>query len=225
MFEHRRFGLEQAVIDYIKTMTRRAVSERLLRDAEVYSGGDIKRRDEYLIAHAPYKVGDVVAIKQSYEAAGYEPGRSIPVKEHGGLQVRADSLAGWTNKMFVRADLMPHRICITDVKVEYLQDISDEDCRKEGIIHVTWRQYMKQDPFDFGPQEYEDHDVWTLPIFEESLVDPWALQEEEEYCAESPDVAYAVLIFKLMGRKVWDKNPLVFAYEFEYLKQTTNKTD
>ena len=41
---------------------------------------------------------------------------------------------GWHNKMFVRADLMPHRIRITNVRVERLQDISDEDCLKEGIV-------------------------------------------------------------------------------------------
>ena len=36
--------------------------------------------------------------------------------------------------MFVRADLMPHRIRITDIKVERLQEISDEDCLSEGLV-------------------------------------------------------------------------------------------
>ena len=35
--------------------------------------------------------------------------------------------------MFVKADLMPRHIEFTDRKVERLQDISDEDCLKEGI--------------------------------------------------------------------------------------------
>jgi hypothetical protein len=46
-----------------------------------------------------------------------------------------ESEPGWTNKMFVRADLMPHRIRITNIKVERLQDISHEDCLKEGIYN------------------------------------------------------------------------------------------
>ena len=37
--------------------------------------------------------------------------------------------------MFVRADLLPHHIRITDVKVEYLQNISDDEILREGIYH------------------------------------------------------------------------------------------
>lgn len=39
---------------------------------------------------------------------------------------------GWDNKMFVRAEHMPHRIRITDIRVERLQDISDEDCLRKA---------------------------------------------------------------------------------------------
>lgn len=38
--------------------------------------------------------------------------------------------------MFVKADLMPHSIRITNIRVERLQDISEDDCLKEGI----WRE-------------------------------------------------------------------------------------
>lgn len=125
---------------------------------------------------------------------------------------------GYNNKMFVIANAMPHRIRITDIKLERLQDISDEDCAKEGIIHVNWRQYLKQDMDDFSPQPYKDHDLWTLPIFEESFRDAWAEQKPGEYAAESAKVAFAVLIFKLMGKKVWEQNPWVFAYSYKLVK-------
>ena len=35
--------------------------------------------------------------------------------------------------MFVKANLMPNHIDITDIQVQRLQDISDDDCLKEGI--------------------------------------------------------------------------------------------
>lgn len=44
--------------------------------------------------------------------------------------------AGWSNKMFVRANLMKHHIRITDVKTEHLRDISEEDALREGIFKL-----------------------------------------------------------------------------------------
>ena len=35
--------------------------------------------------------------------------------------------------MYVAADLMPHRIRMNSWRVERLQDITDEDCIREGI--------------------------------------------------------------------------------------------
>lgn len=166
---------------------------------------------------APYKIGEEIAIAQSYnDVFDNFKGHKGKLKQlYKNLNPKE---AAWNNKMFVKASMMPHRIRITDVKVERLQDISDEDCAKEGIIHVNWRQYLKQDMDDFSPQPYKDHDLWTLPIFEESFRDAWAEQKPGEYAAESAKVAFAVLIFKLMGKKVWEQNPWVFAYEFELVK-------
>ena len=50
--------------------------------------------------------------------------------------------AGWSNKMFVRAELMPRHIESTDVKVERLQDISDEDALKEGVFKLTDKYFL-----------------------------------------------------------------------------------
>lgn len=105
-----KFGLTQAVLDGRKTMTRR-ISEDQIRNSifcksgyESIHGYEIKPK---------YKVGEVVAIAQSYESVYHEYGLET-------MDMLVSSLkynAGWTNKMFVKSDLMPHHIEIIGIKV------------------------------------------------------------------------------------------------------------
>lgn len=93
----------------------------------------------HVVATSRYAIDEVVAIAQSYsdiykelEIDPYEPSDNpfdwfdTPIYIH----------PGWNNKMFVRADLMLHHIKITNIRYERLQDISDEDCLKEGIVYT-----------------------------------------------------------------------------------------
>lgn len=98
-------------------------------------------------------------------------------------------LKGWKNKMFVRADLMPHQIRITGVRVERLQDISDEDCLREGVN---------------GESIFDDNDYCTV-----QGIQPWF---------NSPRDAFAALIDKVSKKGTWEENPWVFVYEFELVK-------
>lgn len=87
-----------------------------------------------------YKLGEVVAIAQSYKDVDrfHRKGKNADYLEYlDSILPELKLYPGWGNKMFVKADLMPHHIKITGIKVERLQDISDEDCLKEGIIHVS----------------------------------------------------------------------------------------
>lgn len=123
-------NLTQAVLSGSKTMTRREVPIQVYADAIEYAryeSDSIRAKFEYILKHSPYKVGDVVAIQQSYSDIGDQVGYRT-------LQETPLDHAGWTNKMFVKAELMPHHIRITDVRVEMLQDISDEDCLREGVL-------------------------------------------------------------------------------------------
>ena len=227
MFEHRRFGLEQAVIARLKEMTRRKANfPKGVNDKDVESavrGIDKKGRVfftfrvstpkgmETIDVYPKYQIGDEVAVAQAYRDI-----RDIIGDIQDGKSIKF--MAGWNNKMFVKAEYMPRRIRITDIKAERLQDISDEDCMKEGIIPITWRQWHKQDIDDFSPQRYTDHHLWTLPLFREGIEDPWADEEPEQFAAESANVAFAVLIMKLHGKKAWQRNEWQFAYTFKLIK-------
>jgi hypothetical protein len=221
-----KYGLTDAVLQGRKTMTRRAVQEKYLRIYEDMSrlGRPVHPLEEWLLRKAAaYKVGEVIAVAQSYKYLGYTKGW---VKQHIRPNPNANcndpfekKYPGQSNKMFVPAELnKAHQIRITDIKVERLQDISDEDCFKEGIIPITWRQHLPQGLNDLSPQKYIDHNVYTLEKFREGIEDCWAESDPNEYMAEEANVAFAVLIFKMLGRKVWEQNPYVFAYTFELVK-------
>lgn len=125
-------NLTQAVLSGRKNMTRRAVIEQVETDAIAYANGKsefTRVKFEYILKRSPYKVGEVVAIQQAYKDTFKEFFGEVDFTKN-----KLRGTAGWTNKMFVSASLMPHHIRITDVRVELLQDISDEDCLREGVV-------------------------------------------------------------------------------------------
>ena len=193
-----RYGLTQAVLEGRKTMTRRVipltdVDRHYLDTAFDWDFREMVISDRY----SRYMVNEIVAVAQSYHAlnkAGYVAPEWL---DH-----TCESSAGYKNKMFVRADLMPHRIRITNIKVERLQDISDEDCLKEGVQKGFIGYYV--DGLKTKDWEKESHfetaDGKTFKLF------PY------------PQEAFAALIDKVCGKGTWDSNPYVFVYEFELLK-------
>ena len=214
-----KFGLTDDVLKGRKTMTRRIVGKRMTEDdIKAY----LKGYTELANKCAQYKIGEVVAVAQSYKDLGYT---KKWVEQHIKPNPNAKctdpfekKYPGWNNKMFVPAAMCKHQIRITDIKAERLQAISDDDCFKEGIIPITWRQHLPQAIDDLSPQKHIDHNVYTLEKFREGIEDCWAESDPNEYMAEEAKVAFAVLIFKTLGRKVWEQNPYVFAYTFELVK-------
>lgn len=201
------YGLTEAVLSGRKTQTRRVVPRSFFSCThDILDNNTLVFEDMWGdwhdIRESAYalKVGEIVAVAQSYKDAGINPKAVIgmPIKgskTKGVLQCEAKYSPGWTNKMFVRADLMPHRIRITNVRVERLQDISDEDCIKEGI--------------------YKDDDGTIFNGYAFELV----RCENGVMCAKrwytTPREAYAALIDRISGKGSWESNPYVFVYDFE----------
>ena len=140
-----------------------------------------------------YKVGEVVAIAQRY--------KDLKLNEDFGIKERATDVLsktkGWTNKMYVRADLMPYRIRITGIKGERLQDISERDCRREGIVKKLLPGTPTED--DKYPCAIEKY---------------YYKKNGEKVYFDTAREAFASLINGTSHKNVWEKNPWVFVYEF-----------
>lgn len=179
-----KFCLTQAVLAGTKTMTR-----RVLRDNVPL--GNWKET----VKHLPYKVGEVIAIAQPYkDIIECLPMHSDAILDEVGIP-RKEYKAGWTNKMFVRADLLPHHIRITDVKVERLQDISDADIMREGIRE---ERFAGGCMYFYNKTYIRKGNRYVEPIYN-----------------TTPMRAFASLMYKVCGGEVWRFNPLVVAYSFE----------
>ena len=219
-----RFGLTDLVLSGQKTQTRRIVPKEVFTFdwdiRENYENGTLELviADSFGSYHNvidtiynKYKNNEVVAVAQNYEKAGVD---FVPFKKGCKKWGDARKLAGWTNKMFVRADLMPHAIKITNVRIERLQDISDEDCLAEGVekdlaeglalywfpVHIegiSWEEW-KARSYELSRHEYEG--------------------KPGEYFWGTPQEAYAALIDKVNGKGTWESNPYVWAYDFELVK-------
>ena len=197
-----KYGLTRAVLDGRKTQTRRIAC---YWDNLEITSKDVKRQklddgtctffiDDVLYRTARYKIGEGVAVTQKYaDLMGNDIFRCL-CQVHGVSLNAISSKKGYNSKMFVRAELMPHHIRITNIHVERMQDISDEDCLAEGIRIIQGVKYFK---YGFIHKKCE---TLGLDLF------------------HTPREAYAALINLICGKDTWERNPFVFVYEFELIK-------
>lgn len=194
-----KYCLTRAVLNGTKTMTRRF--GRFEPDARMFDEifnieGGFNDKGQWIFTLynengdiigdiiPRYNVGEIVAIAQNYKEAHVVGDTTVDYP-----LIFDDGDAGYYNKMFVKASLMPHHIRITDVKVERLQDISDEDILREGV----WQFYDNKNLFYVSKNTGYACTVAFLSARE----------------------AFEYLIDKVSGNGTWESNPWVVAYSFE----------
>ena len=212
-----RYGLTKAVLEGKKTMTRRIIPDIEIdwnrRGVVTLPVGgfehdvlfmDVRKILPYMgrsdypapTKYQPrYERGEEVAVAQCYkdidhrgivsyeDASDIQPGmvRPIPAQES----------AGWTNKMFVRADLMEETIRITDIQLQRLNNITDEDCLKEGV------------------------EKWIDCYIVSGIMENHG---KNNVCFDTPREAFTALIDRISGKGTWQRNPWVYVYTFELLR-------
>lgn len=202
-----KYGLTQAVLEGRKTQTRRMLNPTMLfKRLETYEGWskedisawkrsckrrlyeaqeyELQQMLDYALSSSRYKVGEEVAVAQPYRMTACK----VDYNEKEIKEVVCS--IGWKNKMYVKANLMPYRIRITNIHVERLQDISEADSLKEGI----WRD---------DNVGLEGTTYWYHGLANSSF--------------RTPQEAYASLIDRISGKGTWESNPYVFVYDFELI--------
>lgn len=202
-----KYGLTKAVLEGRKTQTRRVITypktfhgkdvcgyyvcrratDRAITEVCMYDENESFIDEGQILPK--YKVGEVVAVAQSYETSWQENASAY----HNPYFLKG--LPGWKNKMFVAARDMPHQIRITDVRVEKLQEISEDCCLKEGIIKK-----------------------WHAPACKNYYYVPGVEVKSVKDVHDTPQEAFAHLINKVSKKDVWEENPYVFVYDFELIK-------
>lgn len=192
-----KYGLTDAVLAKRKTQTRRIITNKEMLEfimkadtpASFYTiyerfmlDPGLKRRflDDRRVMR--YQMNETVAIAQSYADI-------TPQTDWVNCMIRKEEI-GWRNKMFVRAEDMPHHIRITKIRIERLQNIKSEDCLKEGL----WMA---------GDVGLEGTTYWYHGLANSSF--------------RTPQDAYASLIDRISGKGTWKRNPYVFVYDFELI--------
>ncbi len=211
---NEKFGLETAVLNGTKTMTRRQfyipkklqylyMPDDTIRIYDTQRAGHViqwcdSNENVRMTFYPKYVIGEVVAIAQSYETMYHE----IGLETMDMFTTSMKNSKGWNNKMFVKADLMPHHIRITKVKAERLQDISEDECLREGV--------------EFSQEQYK-YDG-TKSFFVQNITDIGS-RWNRMFCKhfDTPREAFAALIDKVSGKGTWNIDPYVWVYEFELI--------
>ena len=224
-----KLGLTKAVLEGRKTQTRRIITPQPTYEDNSgicwkgYAYGlsigfnepfgsymNFVLGTEYDKSCRRYRKGEVVAVAQSYCSIADElencNNATCAAHYEKNVQKASEYISwmehpGFNNKMFVAADMMIHQIRITDVRVEHLQDISDECCLKEGV--VVNEPKIKGGINMYYPCRY---------------LRSCAKKVGWGRVFHTPREAFAHLINKVSGKDVWQENPYVFVYDFELVK-------
>jgi hypothetical protein len=200
----------KALLNGTKTQTRRVIKDcNEIKKVPLYSEiSDFNRKyrkltneGEYKIIDSPAKIGDIIWVRETF----------IPF--HGGHceykatisrqneMLNQDFGIKWKPSLF-----MPKSACriwnkVTNLRIERLQDISEQDAINEGVDTC----------FEKGTQYYEEGDYKNYTWHGEGGNDSFSGYSNVQNAKES----YQSLWYKINGKKSWDENPFVWVYDFE----------
>lgn len=184
----------QAILRGEKTQTRRIIK---INEGEKIEYDNSEFRKCFLIVgngyikalKCKYKVGDILWVRETWHPKRH----SFPIGLHFEYKATAKEDGNPTDEPWKPSIFMPKEACriflkLKSIRIERLNDISENDSLQEGIQPFT-----------------KDNN-----LFKHGL-DGWEWQSMTKYAKE----AYKILWQKINGEKSWAENPFVWVYEFE----------
>lgn len=201
----------RAILDDRKTMTRRMIRPKLHQNGYFAHGNDIEVAHKNIrewreqngtwyglagwntlaYCKCPFgKVGDIIYVRETYGKLFNSVEDNEPIfyrADYSAHELETQVLPKWKPSIFMPRWASRIKLEITDVRVERLTSISEEDAIKEGLRSVI------------GPLQ----------------TSMWEYSETTGGQFADPRVAYQMLWEQINGLGSWDKNPWVWVITFE----------
>lgn len=182
----------RAILDGRKTQTRRiakVTSEGCKEGFITPLAGFVPRSIENHISYCPHGVaGDRLWVRETFSSHIGNYGESI---EYAYRATHDDRYGPWKPSIHMPRSASRILLEVTNVRVERLQDISEEDAVAEGIEQEPGTSHWKN--YDTSPGGWR---YW-----------------------ESPIQSYRTLWESINGKGSWDLNPWVWVVEFNVPKK------
>lgn len=179
-------AMVQALLAGRKTVTRRLVKSAVTKFYEGVEGGE-QQRVQLLLAESKVKVGDLIYVKETFTE--YE----------GNIIYKADYLDNgatkWKSSLFMPKAYSRIWLEVTEVRVEKLQAITEEEAIAEGVLRF---EYVE--PVGF----YANYSTKEL-TYQQFLESQFATAKE----------SYKSLWESINGINSWDENPYVYVISFK----------
>lgn len=202
-----------SIIKRIKNQTRRTINPQPIINEDSGHVFDGKHRkiydihnwkDQFIKDWAKYQINDLIYVRETWCYAGdngVQDGRKnyydiIYRASKSGLEFE-ENCEGWRWKPSIFLKKKDSRIILkcTNVRIEKVQDISEQDAIDEGIERWT-EQRMKSKPTHYKV-------YW------------WPKGDDGTCYSSCPILSYETLWKKINKEKSWDDNPWVFVYDFK----------
>lgn len=212
----------QALMNGTKTQTRRQIKDAI-RVEKVPQYLEYKDDwDKYMVGYSNYQyklikssvnIGDIIWVRETFQHT--EILNINPEDENYGFVYKADSqpwedYEGWVWKpsLFMPKDACRLWLKVTNVRVERLQDISEEDAENEGL---------EKDYSTF----FDTNKEYSFPDYNTPRTE---IKRGKKVKISSGLFKYAVDSYKSLWQKIngkdsWDANPFVWVYDFEVISE------
>lgn len=185
----------RAILDGRKSCTRRLVKIQP-KDNEytvVFTRKDVQIKTEKTTAKSPYQVGDILYVRETWHKyiKRVGKGESCHLEEFYGYKASVtnweDANEPWRPSIHMPKEAARIWLKVTNVRVERLQEITADDCHREGINIET-----------------------------NAVTDGETLNRKHDFSLEKFETLWDSTVKKTdLDRYGWDANPWVWVIEFE----------
>lgn len=187
----------QAILDGRKKQTRRIIKPQP-QDVTIYGDGKVVWHPE--VIKRPYEIGDVLWVRETF-------GQIISLDE---IVYKADICSpevdkpffGWKPSIFMPKTACRLYLQVKNIRVERLNDISEEDAIAEGIENLSETEF--------------NCNLFKNYLSSENEMD------YQNFTTDNAVLSFQTLWHKINGPTSWVKNPFVWVIEFERIDKPAN---